>query len=121
MILLASPSISLPQDQTSAAQAFALSALKLFDDGQCSKIYDAFDDSARTLTREQWNKVCSATLKQRGSVVSRSLGNKVKSMGIYRFIFNTQCTEGKVFEDVAVIYKETEWKLVGLNVRPNLE
>ena len=109
------------QDQTAAAQTFAQSMLKLFDNGECSKLYDAFDESAKTGTREQWVKICSTILKQRGSVVNRSLANKTKSMGIYRFIFNTQCTEGKVFEDVGVSYKETEWKLVGFYVRPNLE
>jgi hypothetical protein len=118
-LLTTSPCYS--QDKTPAAQEFALSVLKLFDDGQCSKLYDAFDESARTVSRDQWIKICSTTLRQRGNVVSRSLGNKTKSMGVYRFIFNTQCTEGKVFEDVGVTYRDTEWKLMGFYVRPNLE
>jgi hypothetical protein len=109
------------QDQTPDAQKFAESALNLFDAGECSKLYDAFDESARNLTREQWMKVCSDTLKQRGSVVNRGVPSKTKSMGIYRFVYSTQCTNGKVFEDVGVISKNSEWKLVGFVVRPNLE
>ena len=109
------------QDQSPAAQTFAESVLKMFDAGECSKLYDAFDESSRTLTRDQWMQVCSATLKQRGSVIKRGSPTLTKSMGIYRFIFNTQCTEGKVFEDVGVIHKETDWRLVAFLVRPNLE
>jgi hypothetical protein len=84
-------------------------------------MYDLFDQSVRTLTRDQWIQVCSTTLKQRGSVISRGSPNETKSMGIYRFVYNTQCTEGKVFEDVAVIRKDADWKLYGFVVRPNLE
>jgi len=111
---------SLAQDQTPAARAFADSALKLFDAGDCSKLYDAFDESAKTLTRDQWIQVCSETLKQRGSVISRGMPNVTRSMGIYRFIFSTQCTGGKVFEDVGVIQKDSGLKLVAFVIRPNL-
>lgn len=120
LALLLNTSNVCSEDQTPAAQAFALSALKMFDAGQCSKLYDAFDEPARTLTREQWIKVCSDTLKQRGTALNRSLASKAKSMGIYRFIFSTECSEGKVFEDVGVVYRDPEWKLVGFNVRPNI-
>ena len=41
------------EDQTAAAaQTFAESTLKMFDNGDCSGLYDAFDGSARTLTRD---------------------------------------------------------------------
>ena len=42
-------------------------------------------------------------------------------MGFYRFIFNTQATEGKVLEDVGVVHKDTAWKLVSFYVQPNLQ
>jgi hypothetical protein len=87
------------QDQPSAAQTFAESALKMFDAVDCSKMYDAFEEASRTLSRKQWIQVCSTTLKQRGRVIKRSSPNGLRSMGIYRFVFTTQCTEGKVFED----------------------
>jgi hypothetical protein len=109
------------QDQTPAAQTFAESSLKMFDAGQCSSLYDAFDDTARGMSRDQWVQVCTTTLKQRGKVVSRSLANKTRSMGIYRFLYNTQATEGKVFEDVGVVCKDNVCKLVGFFVKPNLE
>jgi hypothetical protein len=111
----------LAQGQSAAARTFADAVLKMFDAGQCSKLYDAFDDSSKTLTKDQWNQVCAGTLKQRGDVIQRSSPNATNSMGIYRFVFSTQCTGGKVFEDVAVIYKDTDWKLASFFVKPNLE
>lgn len=121
LAVLAINSSGWAQDQSAAAQAFSESVLKMFDAGECSKLYDAFDESSKTLTRDQWIQVCSTTLKQRGNVIKRSSPNATKSMGIYRFIFSTQCTEGKVFEDLAVVHKEADWKLVSFLVKPNLE
>jgi hypothetical protein len=107
-------------DETPAARAFAESAVKMFDAGKCSELYDAFDKAATNLTKDQWLQVCSTALQQRGSVVSRSLGSTAESMGYYRFIFSTQATQGKVFEDIGVIKKSGKWELFEFYVRPNL-
>jgi len=109
------------QEQSSPAQKFAESILRMFDAGECSKIYDAFDESSRTRTRDQWTKECSAQRKKRGFVVARLSPSETKAKGIHRFIFDTRGTEGKVFEDVGVVRKETEWRLVAFSVTPNLK
>jgi hypothetical protein len=86
-------------------------------------MYDTtFDDSMKqTQTRDQWLKIADTISKQRGSLISRTLANKASSMGIYRFIYSTQCSNGKVFEDITVAKKDDGWKVVGIYVRPNLE
>jgi hypothetical protein len=109
------------QEQSSPAQKFAESILRMFDAGECSKIYDAFDEYSRTRTRDQWTKECSAEWKKRGFVIARLSPSETKAKGIHRFIFDTRGTEGKVFEEVGVVRKETEWRLVALSVTPNLK
>jgi hypothetical protein len=112
---------ALGQDKTGEARAFADSVLRMFDEGKYSQMYDLFDSASRSMTREQWIQAAQTTAQQRGTVISRSLGNSTKSMGAYRFIFTTKCTEGKVYEDVSVMSKAGEWKLYGFWVKPNLD
>lgn len=85
-------------------------------------MYDStFDDSMKQQTRDQWLKIAQTVAAQRGTVINRTLVSKTSSMGIYRFTYGSQCTGGKVFEDIMVTKKDDGWKVVGINVRPNLE
>ena len=115
--------IARPQDTASDARQFADAEWKLFDAGSFGKMYDTtFDDSMKqAMTRDQWLKVADTTSKQRGSMINRTLANKTSSMGIYRFIYSTQCSNGKVFEDITLTKKDDGWKVVGIYVRPNHE
>jgi hypothetical protein len=115
--------IAKAQDTAADARQFADAEWKLFDAGSFAKMYDTtFDDSMKqTQTRDQWLKLLDTTSKQRGSMINRTLANKTNSMGIYRFIYSTQCSNGKVFEDITVTKKDDGWKVVGIYVRPNLE
>lgn len=120
-LLLMMPSVW-AQTDSADAQAFAAKEWKLFDAGSYAQMYDdTFDDSMKQQGKDQWVQTATSLAKQRGSMISRALGNKSSSMGIYRFIFITQCSGGKVFEDVAVTKKESTWKVVGIFIRPNLE
>jgi hypothetical protein len=115
--------IVMAQDAAGDARQFADAEWKLFDAGSFGKMYDTtFDDSMKQAqTRDQWLKIADTTSKQRGSMINRTLANKTSSMGIYRFIYSTQCSNGKVFEDITVTKKDDGWKVVGIYVRPNLE
>jgi Protein of unknown function (DUF4019) len=125
ILLLASAFAGIAEAQDTAADArqFADAEWKLFDAGSFAKMYDAtFDDSMKqTLTRDQWLSNMDTTAKQRGSMINRTLVNKTNSMGLYRFVYSTQCSGGKVFEDITVTKKGDGWKVVGIYVRPNLE
>lgn len=120
-LVLTYPTISWSQDKTDNAKVFADSVLAMFDQGRYGEMYDAFDPNSRTLTREQWIQTCETIAKQRGKVVNRALANKTHSMGIYRFLYSSQCANGKVFEDVGVSDNSGSWKIVGFIIRPNLE
>jgi hypothetical protein len=112
------------QDQAAAdARQFADAEWKLLDAGNYAKMYDAtFDDSMKqTQTRDQWLAILDTIARQRGAMINRILANKTASMGIYRFVYSTQCSGGKVFEDIMVTKKDSGWKVVGIYVRPNLE
>lgn len=111
------------QDKTSAAQAFAVVVLKTFDAGEFAKMYDEqfADNMKQAASKEQWIKAAQGIRKQRGDMINRTLANKTRSMGVFRFIFSTQCTEGKVFEDITVVDMGGAWKVGGFYVRPNLE
>ena|SRR5436309_1355460 len=111
------------QDKTAAAQAFAVQVLKTFDASEFAKMYDEqfADNMKQAATKQQWIKTAQTIREQRGDMVDRTLASKTKSMGIYRFIFSTQCTGGKVFEDVTVTEQNGAWKAGGFYVRPNLE
>jgi hypothetical protein len=109
------------EDKTTDARAFVDSALSMFDQGKYSEMYDLFDPSMRQLTRELWIEASKKVAQQRGKVVNRALSTKSRSMGAYRFIFNTQCSEGKVYEDVTAIDSGSGWKLGGFWVKPNLD
>jgi hypothetical protein len=115
--------IVMAQDAAGDARQFADAEWKLFDAGSFGKMYDTtFDDSMKQAqTRDQWLKIADATSKQRGSMINRTLANKTSSMGLYRFVYSTQCSNGKVFEDITVTKKDDGWKVVGIYVRPNLE
>jgi hypothetical protein len=110
------------QDDSASAQSFAATVWKMFDAGNYGQMYDqVFDDSMKQQSKDQWVQIATNLAKQRGNMISRSLANKANSMGIYRYIYNTQCTNGKVFEDVSITKKDSGWKVVGIYIRPNLE
>jgi TPR repeat protein len=109
------------QDEASAARAFTDSTLKMFDAGECSKLYDLFDKSSIPLTRDQWAQACPAALKRRGSVINRGSPSQTRSTAGYRFVFTTQRAEGKLVEDVVVTRRDADWKLVSFWVTPNLQ
>lgn len=115
--------IAKAQDPAADARQFADNEWKLFDAGSFAKMYDTtFDDSMKQgMTRDQSLNMLDATQKQRGSMINRTLASKTNSMGLYRFIYSTQCSGGKVFEDITVTMKADGWKVVGIYVRPNLE
>jgi hypothetical protein len=123
LLLSALAGVVWAQDSAGDARHFADAEWQLFDAGSFAKMYDTtFDDSMKqTQTRDQWLKMMDFTSKQRGAVINRTLTNKTISMGLYRFIYSTQCTGGKVFEDITVTKKDDGWKVVGIYVRPNLE
>jgi hypothetical protein len=121
LVLLVLPLFGWGQDQAPDARSFADSVVTMFDQGKYSEMYDLFDSNSRQMTREQWIQMAGTLARQRGRMISRSLGNSTKSMGTYRFIFNTKCSEGKVYEDVSVFYKNGEWRLFGFWVKPNLD
>jgi len=111
------------QDPAADAQKFAEAEWKLFDAGSFEQMYDStFDDSMKQqMSRDNWVQVAHQTADQRGKLVSRAVANKTNSMGIYRIIFSSQCTGGKVFEDISVVKRDSGWKVTGIWVRPNLE
>jgi len=125
VLLFVSAFVGIAKTQNAAGDArqFADAEWKLFDAGSFGKMYDTtFDDSMKQAqTRDQWLKIADTTSKQRGGMINRTLANKTSSMGIYRFIYTTQCSNGKVFEDITVTKKDDGWKVVGIYVRPNLE
>ena len=86
----------------SAAKSAADSILAMYDAGDYGRMYDSkFHASMKqTMTRDQWIAAARQVAKQSGKAVSRSVAKQTKSMGVVRFIFNTQCTEGKVYEDL---------------------
>src|ERR1700681_3375386 len=95
------------QDAAADARQFADAEWKLFDAGSFAKMYDTtFDDSMKQgQTREQWLNIMDTTQKQRGNMINRMLASKTNSMGLYRFIYTTQCSGGKVFEDITLTKK----------------
>ena len=109
--------------QDDGAKAAVDSVLKLYDAAEYGQLYDTrFHDSMKQqMTREQWIAAARQIARQTGKVVNRTVAKQAKSMGIVRFIFNTQCAEGKVWEDLSVQRDGEDWKVIGFWVRPNLE
>lgn len=110
------------QDE-SAAKSAADSVLAMYDAGEYGRMYDSvFHESMKqTATRDQWIAAAKQLARQTGKATGRSVAKQTKSMGIYRIIFNTQCTEGKVYEDISLTKDSADWKVVGFFIKPNLE
>jgi hypothetical protein len=123
VLIGAASSGPLAAQDDSAARSAADSILAMYDAGDYGRMYDVkFHDSMKqSMSRDQWIAAAKQVARQSGKATGRSVAKQTKSMGVYRFIFNTQCTEGKVFEDLSLTKDGGDWKVVGFWVKPNLE
>jgi hypothetical protein len=121
LILMMATSLSwaTPEDE---ARAFADSVLAMKDKKQYREMYrDKFHQSMKSqMTEDQWLAVDNQVDKQTGAMKSRSLNSSDKSMGIYKFRYDTQYENGKAFDDIYVT-NDNGWKVIGLWVRPNIQ
>jgi hypothetical protein len=104
------------------ARAFADSVLAMKDNKQYKEMYrDKFDESMkRQMTEEQWLAAAEQVDKQTGAKKTRTLSSSDKSMGVYKFRYDTQYENGRAFDDIYVT-NNNGWKVVALWVRPNLQ
>jgi hypothetical protein len=123
LLLVGCLKVASAQDQVAAeARHFADAEWQMFDAGSYATMFDTtFDDSMKQQGKDQWLQIAKSVAQQRGKMISRTLANATASMGMYRFIYSSQCAGGKVFEDITVTKKSDGWKVMGLYVRPNLE
>lgn len=104
------------------ARAFAESVLTMKDNKQYKEMYrDKFHQSMQSqFTEEQWLAAAAQVDRQTGAQKGRSLSTSDKSMGVYKFRYDTRCENGRAFDDIYVT-NDGGWKVVGLWVRPNIQ
>jgi len=104
------------------ARAAVDEALRLYDLGKYQEMYEqshAWQKKSTNLSN--WLQYIHSTAGQTGKVISRKAYKRANSLGIERFLFDTQCTEGRVYEDVGALDDHGRWKLYFFVVKPNLE
>lgn len=104
------------------ARTFAESVLAMKDNKQYQEMYRTkFHESMqRQMSEEQWLAAARQIDSQTGAKKSRTLSSTDKSMGVYKFRYDTSYETGRAFDDIYVA-NDNGWKVVGLWVRPNLQ
>lgn len=97
--------------------------LILYDQGKFGEIYDTTLDPAfkANFSREQFDSLSAAFSKRTGKCLNRLFVREATSMGIHRFIFDTNCEEGRIFEDIAVKKDHDRWLAVNIAMAPNYD
>jgi hypothetical protein len=118
VVLLGVPAVR--AQESLDAKGFVDSVLKLYDQRKYEELYSKGSSGMKQLmSAREWNERVVKIEKLAGKNVSRFRTTTSKSAGTYRFTFDSQYTEGRVFEDIFVVNEDGVWKLAGFAVRPN--